>query len=73
MEQEAAEKLRVRLGEILVDQGHVSQSQVDEALQVQSRPNEGRMIGQILVSRGHLKRHHIDIALAKQRHVLAQG
>ena len=53
------------LGEILVEQGSLSQAQLEEALQIQGA--DSRKIGQILVSRGYVKRHHIDIALAKQK------
>ncbi len=54
-----------RLGEILVEQGSLSQEQLEQALQIQG--SDSRMIGQILLSRGYVKRHHIDIALAKQK------
>ncbi len=56
-----------RLGEILVEMGRISEEQLVEALEVQSRPGETRMLGQILLSRGHVKPHHIHVALAKQR------
>lgn len=58
---------KLRLGEILIDQGCIRPEDVDDALSVQARPGESRLLGQILLSRGHVKRHHIDIALAKQR------
>jgi len=57
--------LTKRLGEILVEQGSLSQEKLEEALQIQGA--DSRMIGQILLSRGYVKRHHIDIALAKQK------
>ena len=61
----AAASGRKPLGEILVDQGSLSEEQLKEALQIQG--GDKRMIGQILLSRGYVKRHHIDIALAKQK------
>ena len=53
------------IGEILMEQGSLSQERLEEALQIQT--SDPRMIGQILVSRGYVKRHHVDIALAKQK------
>ena len=58
---------RKPLGEILLEQGSISEEKLQEALQIQSSTSGNRMIGQILLSRGYVKRHHIDIALAKQR------
>ena len=62
---DAAASGRKPLGEILMDQGSISEEQLKEALQIQG--GDKRKIGQILLSRGYVKRHHIDIALAKQK------
>lgn len=44
--------MAVKLGEMLVEHGVVSQAQLDEALTVQQK--DGGLIGLILVNLGHL-------------------
>jgi hypothetical protein len=44
--------MAVKLGEMLVEHGVVSQAQLDEALTVQQK--DGGLIGVILVNLGHL-------------------
>ncbi|NQU41589.1 MAG: hypothetical protein HQ523_16710 [Lentisphaerae bacterium] len=66
---EAAQSGRKPLGEILLEQGSITEDRLREALQIQASTSGGRMLGQILLSRGYVKRHHIDIALAKQRNM----
>ena len=56
-----------RLGEMLVEQVHLTLAQLEEALEVQSRPGEKRLLGQILIGRGHVSTAQIQVALAKQR------
>lgn len=56
-----------RLGEVLCDQGYVTKEQVEEALKIQSRPDERRMLGQILISHGFATAPQIQIALARQK------
>ena len=43
---------KMRLGELLVVQGYLTKEQLQQALEIQQRPNETRLLGQILVSRG---------------------
>lgn len=47
--------------------GCISENQLAQALEVQSRPGETRRLDEILISRGFVSRHHVDVALAKQR------
>ncbi len=57
-----------KLGEILVESGHLTLAQLEEALAVQAREGEiRRRLGQILVSRGHCTMAQVQVALAKQR------
>jgi glycosyltransferase XagB len=53
-----------RLGDILVDQGLISQDELNAALAVQK--NSGERLGQILVSRGSVNRLTLSEALARQ-------
>lgn len=61
-----------RVGEILAEQGHITQARLDEALSIQKKPGEKRMIGQILLGRGLVTRAQLEIALAKQKAVAKQ-
>ncbi len=53
-----------RIGQILVENGALSQKQLDEALKIQI--SEGGLIGAILVSRNFIKEDDLASALAKQ-------
>ena len=57
-------KSKLKLGEILINEGLVSQAQLEEALRFQKL--SGRTIGDILVDRGFAKEHDLANALAKQ-------
>ncbi|MCE9614403.1 MAG: hypothetical protein K8T26_09010 [Lentisphaerae bacterium] len=56
-----------RLGELMSEHGYVTPEQVEEALKVQSKPGESRLLGQILISRGYATAPQIQVALAKQK------
>ena len=58
---------RPRIGELLVEQGHLSKELLEEALRIQRKPNEQRLLGQILVSRGYVTVAQVQAALAKQK------
>jgi type IV pilus assembly protein PilB len=57
-------KSKLKLGEILISGGLISQAQLDEALRFQKL--SGRTIGDILVDRGFVKEDDLANALAKQ-------
>ncbi|MDA0576691.1 MAG: hypothetical protein O3B24_01170 [Verrucomicrobia bacterium] len=58
---------RKRLGEVMVELGYLAKEELEEALKVQSRPGESRLLGQILISRGFAKAPQVQIALARQK------
>ena len=53
-----------RLGEILVEHGMLTEADIEEALQIQSR--EGGLLGRILVNRGFVSQDDVVSALVKQ-------
>lgn len=57
-------KSKLKLGEILIKQGMVSQSQLDEALRLQKR--SGRPIGDILIENNFVSEKDVCDALARQ-------
>ena len=57
------------IGELLREQGYITDEQLREALQTQARPGETRLLGQILVARGHATSPQIQVALSRQRRV----
>lgn len=57
---------RKRIGEILGSDGHLSEDQLQDALSVQAKESETRLIGQILLSRGYITRAQLQVALVKQ-------
>ncbi|MBN1587859.1 MAG: Flp pilus assembly complex ATPase component TadA [Candidatus Omnitrophica bacterium] len=57
-------KSKFKLGEILVQQGKVTEQDVQEALEVQKR--EGGPIGEVLIRMGKLKESDVVAALGKQ-------
>jgi len=57
-------KSKLKLGEILINEGLISQAQLDEALRFQKL--SGRTIGDILIDRGFAKEDDLANALAKQ-------
>jgi len=62
-----------RIGELLENSGYITSAQIEEALDVQSRPDEHRLLGQILVSRGYATMPQVQIALARQKDVGPEG
>ena len=56
--------LKKTFGEILVEQGAISQEQLESALQEQKR--EGGFLGQILLKQELVSKHQIALALALQ-------
>ena len=57
-----------KIGEILIEQGTISQTQLEEALQRQKKePN--RLIGEILIQMGYVSEENIVVALATQFNV----
>lgn len=56
-----------RLGELMKEHGYVTDEQVEEALRMQARPGERRLLGQILVSRGYATPPQVQVVLAKQQ------
>ncbi|MDD5504938.1 MAG: type II secretion system ATPase GspE [Candidatus Omnitrophica bacterium] len=57
-------KSKLKIGEILLNEGLINQSQIDEALKFQKL--SGRSIGDILVDRGLIRENDLSNALAKQ-------
>jgi type IV pilus assembly protein PilB len=57
-------KSKLKLGEILINEGLLTQAQLDEALRFQKM--SGRTIGDILVDRGFVKEEELSNTLAKQ-------
>ena len=57
-------KSRLRLGEILIKEGFITENQLDEALRFQKLT--GRPIGDIILDRGFCSEHDIANSLAKQ-------
>lgn len=57
-----------RIGEILIENGSVNSTQVEEALQIQ-RKNPGKLIGKILIELGFVTEEEIVVALATQFNV----
>lgn len=55
-----------QIGEILVEGGHLSQSDLDEALSIQRNAGEEKLLGEILVERGFLDRDTIQNAIEDQ-------
>jgi hypothetical protein len=60
----------IRLGELLHEQGYVSREHVDDALRIQARPDERRLLGQICVGRGYATAPQIQAALTRQHELL---
>ncbi len=57
-------KSKLKLGEILINEGLVNQAQLDEALKCQKL--DGRKIGDILIERGFMSENDFSNVLAKQ-------
>lgn len=57
-------KSKLRLGEILIKEGLITQAQLDEALRFQKL--SGRTIGDIILDRGFVKEYDLANTLAKQ-------
>lgn len=55
-----------RLGEILVDMGKLTRSQLEEMLERQREANDGRRFGELLVAEGLVTGKDIQRALAVQ-------
>jgi MSHA biogenesis protein MshE len=55
---------KIRLGEVLLQQGHLSQEQLETALREQKR--SGRKLGRVLIDSGYLTEDQIAGALARQ-------
>ncbi|MFC1630942.1 GspE/PulE family protein [Candidatus Omnitrophota bacterium] len=68
-------KSRLKLGEILVKEGIITEEQLQKAIQVQKR--EGRRIGEVLVKLGLVNEKDIVVTLGKQLNIpyasLAKG
>ena len=61
------ERLKKRIGEILVEDGVISPEHISEALEHQKK--EGGMIGQILIKLGYLSEETLLAALGKQLNI----
>ena len=59
--------MRKRLGEILVEKGHLTQAQVEEALQFQLRKPNSKRIGEILIAHGLATREQVEQSLRAQQ------
>ncbi|MDD5618056.1 MAG: type II secretion system protein GspE, partial [Candidatus Omnitrophica bacterium] len=57
----------LRLGEILVKEGIITQEQLDKAIQAQQK--EGARIGELLIKMGLVTEQDIVVALGKQLHI----
>ena len=55
-----------KIGEILIEDGLVTQEQVEEALSVQSKSSQRKFIGEILVELGYLPEEGLALALSKK-------
>ena len=56
-----------KLGQLLVERGYLSEEQLEEAVDLQKRPDETRRLGEILVSRGYVTASQVQVALARQK------
>ncbi|MBF0523375.1 MAG: Flp pilus assembly complex ATPase component TadA [Candidatus Omnitrophica bacterium] len=56
--------LRLKLGQILVKKGFVTEQQVEEAIAIQKK--EGGRIGEILITKGHISEENLIAALGNQ-------
>ena len=56
---------RVRIGEILIKQGLISENQLQEAINIQKQ-QKGKRIGEILIEKGMIKAEDFSIALGSQ-------
>jgi len=54
-----------KLGEILIDQGTITEGQLQEALEEQQR-SQGKRLGEVLVDLGHVDAEEVNGALAEQ-------
>ncbi len=58
---------KIRLGEVLLQQGHLTQEQLESALREQKR--SGRKLGRVLIDSGYLTEDQIAGALARQLNI----
>jgi type IV pilus assembly protein PilB len=61
------ERSKKRVGEILIEDGVLTQENLDEALVQQKK--EGGIIGQILIRMGYVSEENLVAALSKQLHI----
>lgn len=55
-----------RLGQMLVESGHLKRSQLDSAVEIQRTSDRGTMLGQILLDQGYVKQGEIEQMLRLQ-------
>ncbi len=58
--------VNLRIGHLLVDQGYVTEEQMEQALALQSVSGSGARIGDVLVELGYVTRREIGLAVAAQ-------
>ncbi len=58
-----------RLGEILVEEGYITEEQLLEALDFQKKSDSGMILGEVLIDRGYVSERGIARAIATQFHL----
>ncbi|MDD4202356.1 MAG: ATPase, T2SS/T4P/T4SS family [Candidatus Omnitrophica bacterium] len=61
-----AGETRKKLGEMLVEDGLIEESQLEEALSIQQTGNERKFIGEILLDLGYLSEEGLSLTLSKK-------
>ena len=60
---------KIRLGEILVQVGYITEEQLDNALMLQKSSEKKRMLGEVLIELGYVKEEEILSELSRQLQV----
>ena len=60
---------KIRLGEILVDVGYITEEQLENALTLQKSSDKKRMLGEVLIDLGYVKEEEILSELSRQLQV----
>lgn len=67
---DVADRIDIKVGEFLVENGIITREQLDEALELQ-RFNKDRIIGEILVTQGVLSKE--DLIMAMEMYMMVTG
>ncbi len=64
---------KIRLGEMLLDTGYITQQQLEQALAIQKSSEKKQMLGELLISLGYVKEEEILAELSRQLKVPVLG